>query len=239
MRWAVVFLVITNLAVYFWLTQNKQTESEKQYNKQIINVDYDEVSSLRFVDEPEKPLVASQVDTDGSDNGISPLPTSRTGRADSCVYIGPFDERISAKQVALRLGSKQSNLPIQKHKDEVEPLYWVYYPPLGNAQLALRKLREFQSQQIDSFLVTKGEYANAISLGYFSKKASAHSVKVAIQEAGYAAEMKTKKRYKEQFWIELSPLEMERIGQDKVSQASADYPEVGAQKKLCKTVASK
>lgn len=238
MRWAVVFLVVTNLAVYFWLTQNQKTESQKQYSKQVINVDYETVSSLRMLEEPVQP-VQEAAKASGADKRIATLPSRHAGSSGMCMYIGPFAEKISAKQVALKLGERASSLPIQLRKEEVEPLYWVYYPPLGNAQLALRKLREFQSQQIDSFLVTKGEYANAISLGYFSKKASAVSVRNNIEEVGYDARMIMRKRYKEQFWIGLDQLTLAVVGPDKISQASRDYPEVSLQKKLCKTVASK
>lgn len=238
MRWAVVFLVVTNLAVYFWLTQNQKTESQKQYSRQAINVDYDSVSSLSMLEEPDLPVKVAARER-GLDERISPLPSSHTDRSGMCTSIGPFVEKISAKQVALKLGQPGSSLSIQRRKEEIEPLYWVYYPSLGNAQLALRKLREFQSQQIDSFLVTKGEYSNAISLGYFSKRASAVSVRNNIEEAGYDAKMMVKKRYKEQFWIDIDQAALTAIGQDKISEASSDYPEVSLQKKLCKTVASK
>lgn len=239
MRWAVAFLVVTNLAVYYWLTQNEKTESQKQYNKQEISVDYDSVSSLRMVEEPEPVIESISGNQVQADDRILPLPASTAKRSGLCRYIGPFAERISAKQVALRLSENPPSLAIQRIKEEVEPLYWVYFPPLGNAQIALRKLREFQSQQIDSFLVTKGQYANAISLGYFSKKSSAISVRNSIEEAGYEAKMMVKKRFKEQFWLDLEQFEKQSIEREKISAASTDYPEVSIQKKLCKTVASK
>ena len=47
--------------------------------------------------------------------------------------------------------------------------YWVYLPPLAR-QASLRQLRELQSRNIDSYIITVGDLANGISLEYFPAK---------------------------------------------------------------------
>ncbi len=55
---------------------------------------------------------------------------------------------------------------------DTDPEYWVYVPPLSSRMMAVRKLKQLQSRNIDSFVITQGDLVNGISLGLFSKKSS-------------------------------------------------------------------
>src|SRR5690606_1236041 len=103
----------------------------------------------------------------------------------SCLYLGGFDDESMAAAVRQRLLSLDIASDIQGLDVAAGIDYWVYLPPLVSRQASLRQLRELQSRNIDSYIITVRDLANAISLGIFSRKDSAESVVNRLQEVDY------------------------------------------------------
>ena len=72
-------------------------------------------------------------------------------------------------------------------------------PPAASLEEAFRKLRELQSQGIDSYVITRGNDALAISLGVFSTIKAAK----AAQQSNYGYESMIAKiqRLDRSYWI--------------------------------------
>jgi len=93
-----------------------------------------------------------------------------------CVSLGWFDSRSEAEDLLGRVRvSGGESAGIEEVERALEPLNWVIIPPQPEAQ-ALHQFRAIQRQGIDSYLVTQGEYRNAISLGLFSSREAAQRV---------------------------------------------------------------
>lgn len=93
-----------------------------------------------------------------------------------CVRMGWIDTQQKAEALI-------AAVPLLRHWEpvvsevvrELPPLHWVIIPPQPR-EIALRQFRDIQRRGIDSYLVTEGEYRNAISLGLFESLASARTV---------------------------------------------------------------
>lgn len=93
-----------------------------------------------------------------------------------CVRMGWLESKEAADAL---VGAVQKFERVRVVVDEVErerpPLNWVLIPPQP-PEIARRQFRDIQRQGIDSYLVTEGEYRNAISLGLFESRDAAISV---------------------------------------------------------------
>ncbi len=142
-----------------------------------------------------------------------PQPQSRRGPGVSggslCPVVGPWRTREKAKAGAVQLkaiglSGRVRGLSVQKDR-----LNWVYLPPYGDRERALRVLHELQNHGVDSFIVKDGEDANAISLGYFSSAESAEGLRVKMQNAGYPAFVRETSRDVTEYWVYLSDSQAE------------------------------
>ena len=120
--------------------------------------------------------------------------------ATTCSALGPFDDVSEGQIVLERLVSMdfQVNLKaIDRPTGEFD--FRVMIPPAASLEEAFRKLRELQSQGIDSYVITRGNDALAISLGVFSTIKAAR----AAQQSNYGYESMIAKiqRLDRSYWI--------------------------------------
>lgn len=118
-----------------------------------------------------------------------------------CWLAGPFSDADLAKNIRARMLALDIPVTEKSTRRLIKTEYWVYLPPLPNREKAMRKLRELQKRDIDSFVVTDGELENAISLGLFSKEESVQAVVKSLKNKGYQAETKTLERTRETYWV--------------------------------------
>ncbi|MCL6417801.1 SPOR domain-containing protein [Aestuariirhabdus sp. Z084] len=155
-----------------------------------------------------------------------------------CVYLGPFQAKESAEALHQRLLALSVQGRVDPVKVAGEPDYWVYMKPLISREEALRQLKELQRQKIDSFVVTQGEMKNGISLGLFTKKASADRVLARMNKSGYDAEVKLIERFRDEFWVTVTDAEARQVGDDVWEKVAQDYQFIEKEQNLCKAVAS-
>ena len=74
-------------------------------------------------------------------------------------------------------------------------------PPANSLQDAFRKLNELKAQEIDSYVITKGEDALGISLGVFSSLDAAQSIQGKLENVGYLADIVDIPRLAREFWV--------------------------------------
>jgi len=118
----------------------------------------------------------------------------------TCWLIGPFVEQVSARQVVNRLLALDLDLELQSRLHAGKPDYWVYIPPQVSRKVAIALLRELQSNNIDSYLITDGELSKGLSLGFFTEQARADAVHRARLAQGYDARIKVVARQYTEFW---------------------------------------
>jgi hypothetical protein len=89
--------------------------------------------------------------------------------------LGWFDSEQSARQAYRSLGRPGTDYDVAEEERELAPLHWVIIPPQPEDR-ALDLFRDLQQRGIDSYLVTRGENKNAISLGLFESRQAAENV---------------------------------------------------------------
>lgn len=184
MRWLLLLLVLLNLLLYLY-----------QFNNAVpIGSD------------------AASLDVHGKEGGIELLseakplaPRSKAEAADKgCFFLGGFDEASVAQALEQRLLSLDIDSHVEPADEAAGIDYWVYLPPLVSRQASLRQLRELQSRNIDSYIITVGDLANGISLGIFSRKDSAESVVSRLKEVDYTAMIRELPRTHRRYWVRIA-----------------------------------
>jgi len=123
----------------------------------------------------------------------------------SCMVLGPFENIIPAQDIAERLkaiGYTVEMTAVDKPTGESD--YRVVMPPLSSLQEVYRRHREFKSRGIDSFVITKGEEAQGISLGVFSSNGSAENYRQTLISLGYDVLVKVIPRVNRGYWVQIS-----------------------------------
>jgi len=118
-----------------------------------------------------------------------------------CATLGPWESVTAADKVLAGLSAQGYRGTLRTVQADRERLHWVYLPAYPDRDAALRVLRELQSRDVDSFVVSDGEDANAISLGYFSSEESARGLAVKMKSAGYPAETRATNRKVVEYWL--------------------------------------
>ncbi|MBY6034587.1 hypothetical protein KUV59_15500 [Marinobacter daepoensis] len=86
--------------------------------------------------------------------------------------LGDFRTRAQARRVAEGFSVSPGVVETQR---EIAPLHWVLIPPQPPED-ARAQFRELVRQGVESYIVSGGEYRNAISLGLFESEQAARSV---------------------------------------------------------------
>jgi len=124
--------------------------------------------------------------------------------APQCFSLGPFDTSTGLMRFAERMKEKRFSIRVDERKAAARD-YWVYVPSLINRAKAEERLQELRAKGIESFIVPDGRYANAISLGHFSRKELAQSFRDKMAAAGLVVEYREVVEEQVSRWVYLSP----------------------------------
>lgn len=215
MRWILIILLMCNGIYFLW--QNYLLDSgATEVRPRVVATQSSQGSGLVLLSEVE----AASLNVDGKVQNTGIVTTEETERgigeastqlsetkADTgpkapaiCWQIGPFKEEVSGKQVVSRLAAMDISLKLQSIELPGEPDYWVHISPQVSRKAALKLLRELQAKKIDSFLISEGELANGISLGFFTDESRANSIFEQRKEQGYEAKIKVVPRNYTEMW---------------------------------------
>lgn len=238
MRWLLVILVMCNGIYFLW--QNYLVQSEQPVA---------EPRTVTSAIAGESLILLSELTDDGSDSqasGASDLPSvvpvevpaELASSPGICWQIGPFKEAVSGKQVISRLAALDISLSLRSVEIPGEPDYWVHLAPQTSRKIAIKLLKELQAKKIDSFLITEGELANGISLGFFTQQSRANSVYEKRKSQGYAAQIKLVPRTHTELWAVFDAGEYGKFSDvlwDKIKQGNSGLER---RKNYCDKIAS-
>lgn len=155
-----------------------------------------------------------------------------------CARLGPYEDEVVARELVSSLQDRGLQPSLSLEEAVYDTDNWVIIPPLASRPEALRLLRRLQGNQIDSYLITEGEFANGISLGLFKQLGSAQGVLAAMKSAGYEAEIHPIERSRSQFWVGFSAeLESSNLGA-MLTQLIDDSEKLNFSETLCEMFAS-
>ncbi|AEA82618.1 hypothetical protein PSTAB_0655 [Stutzerimonas stutzeri] len=102
----------------------------------------------------------------------------------------------------------------------------------------MRQLRELQSRNIDSYIITVGDLANGISLGIFSRKDSAEGVVARLREVDYAALVRELPRMHRKYWVRVGAASRGQLDDAMLQGLKNDMPELQHRQMPCAGVAT-
>ena len=118
--------------------------------------------------------------------------TAAPAEPTSCYEWGNFTSSNlpSAQVVLVKLGLQSSIKQVVS--DRADRRFWVYYPPLKNANLAQEKANEIRALGVDElFIVQDSQWRNAISFGLFQDEELAANLLTDLQAKGVKGAAKT------------------------------------------------
>lgn len=206
MRWVFLLLVALNIFYFVWTQQQPPSLAGDVVPFALV-----EGGKARIR------LVSEHGNREGEQ---SPM----TASGEICLYLGGFetDQRSSMLEqrlISLDIQAGQAVTNLESSKD-----YWVYLPPFGSRDAALRQFKELQARGIDSYLITQGDLSNGISLGIFSGQDSAVSLLERIRAMGYGAELRELVRERREHWVRVPARDSVLVGDDLLSRLVQDFP---------------
>lgn len=144
------------------------------------------------------------------DADVSPRFEAQNSLPPKCYKIGPFESNMAAESYQLKSGFVDGFARIDEQPEAIDTKFWVYIPPAYTKEEALVTLRSLQVSGVDSFVVLKGQFMNAVSLGTFKKSESAEALKAKVSALGYSVEVEMQEIVRKSFWLYLKALEIEQ-----------------------------
>lgn len=225
MRWIFISLVVANAGFFmWWWLPEPEVESEPVRNAS----SFAPIGELRMLSEMDKQPIERLALSRDSDEAGEAL----------CTLVGPFSELVVAEHVVENLQALEVSLEVRNIEVPEGSSYWVYLPPEESRKTALRKLRELQAKGIDSYVIPKGDLANGISFGVFSRKVLADRRLEAMNAQGYAAKLHEVKRSHSEVWVMLDAGESEKVSEEFWQKLSERQESLERRENFCLGVAS-
>jgi hypothetical protein len=225
MRLVVVSLVLLNIGYFLWHFRHEpaqpaatrmQVESEPGEALVLLSEMGDDERNTELMEVMDNPMV-----NDGQED-------------QQCEAIGPFEDVLSGQQVLERLQAIDLELLLRAIDEPTgEYDYRVMIPPATSLEEAFRKLRELQSQDIDSYVMTKGKEALAISLGVYSTVDAAETAQAGHAREGYDSIVAEIERLDRSFWIVNQDMQALDVPEELLGGLQAEFPYLHVASMVC------
>lgn len=150
-----------------------------------------------------------------------------------CAFIGRFVARDNAVAVRDRLNGLEIATTVVEVAIPDAPLWWVYIPPFSTAAEAERALRVLAQANMESFLVSEGEFRNAISLGYFRSRDNAQGLRDRLVADGQSASVREIQRTTATWWLQAEPKQAGLVSENTVRAVAQSWPDVVLRQAEC------
>lgn len=214
MRMVFFVLLVCNLLVLAWAVMFKADVPDAQHSGKPFA--YANLPSLRLVQAgtvvEQKANNQAQAQAQAQQQDRIPADTM-ADKAELCTMIGKFTDLAVAEVISSRLKAIDIRHQIRDVELVSGERFWVYLGSDLTKSEALVLLASLQSQDIDSYHILRGELANSISLGVFSRKELAEARVRDMKLKGLEPKIKTKAQTYKEKWIVLAPNEHQKISQ--------------------------
>lgn len=155
-----------------------------------------------------------------------------------CVTLGRFAGEAEAQLLRQRLMALDIGSQIQKRDLVTSTEYWLVMPVVAvDRQQGLAQLAALQDQGIDSFLITRGEFAGNLSLGVFSRKENALARQEQLRDLAQPVRLHSLSSSKAEYWVEVVGDARRLITRALLSRLRADFPNLQHRYEGCRDVA--
>ncbi|MCP4047113.1 MAG: hypothetical protein GY732_14135 [Gammaproteobacteria bacterium] len=120
-----------------------------------------------------------------------------------CFSLGPFHSTEDAADVYTRLLDVSVSISERETQALVEKGYWVFMPPYSSLVEANRALLTLQALGLEDIgVIYEGEWANAVSLGYFLRQENALRRKKGLEERGHTPLIRVRRHSEPRYWLD-------------------------------------
>ena len=132
--------------------------------------------------------------------------------AKTCYSLGPILDEKDSKKLEKKLKLSGFN---PKHKaitDKEPKSYWVYFPAeksLADAKAVVNQLRDAKVD--DYFIVRKGEFNNAISMGLYNSYGRAKIRIKKLKKLGFNPKVQTRYKSVTRHWLDFQETDTQRL----------------------------
>ncbi len=222
MKWVFVLLMLANAALYVWEKYYREPQRPINQTVKARTTGATHVNRLLMLSEidsrelRERPPVA-----DGDDAAaIAAVTTPRTGAAPTdptaestvtpnpqprptCLSIGPLAQDSDPGPLRDFIGALGGVSELRAGERRELARYWVYFPPLEHRTAANARMDELRVKGVDDiYMIARGDMANAISLGVYSRKDSLRRRVKELNSAGYQPSVIPRYRTQKASWLD-------------------------------------
>lgn len=224
MKWVVYLLLAGNAAFFAW--QYHDTGNGPVREPRLRPAGDPTGRMLLLSEVKNEKLRVRNVETDDSDDVTSGFNdsssrrlTARVRGEGNCFSVGPLkeDSQIAAMRTWLIAMGGDPMLRVDERR-ELER-YWVYFPPLPSREEAAQRVERMRSEGLrDIQVVTKGDMADAISLGVFSRRDTLERRLKELKRLGYEPSIRPSYRVEKASWFDVSFDEDQRLTPDDLTE---------------------
>ena len=214
MPWIFLTLMLANIVYFGWSFINTSQAPARQLSVAVVQ----EGARIVLLNERTSSAPSPQASAVVTPSEEAPIVTESVAMAAQRFFVGPFHTSDAAKQFMSKMSRKGLQVRIDERKAEGKD-YWVYIPPFTNRDKAEERLRELRARKVESFIVGEGSFTNAISLGHFSKKELAQSLRQKLTEAGVAVEYREMPIDSRVTWVYVAPEGASKVNSRQVVDA--------------------
>ena len=203
MRAAFLLLLLANMAFFAWARYLSPADAAA-----------DSAPLARQI-EPEKLRILGAGDSPPASPAPAPKPAASAMPALACMEWGSFtlaDAPRALKMLdPLALGSR-----IGQRRTEETAGWWVYIPPQGSRQNALKKAAELKSLGVEEYFVVadEGPFRWGVSLGVFRSEEAALSRLASLRRLGVrTAEIGARETIVPKVWVQVQGVDTPLEGQ--------------------------
>ncbi|MEM7401066.1 MAG: SPOR domain-containing protein [Pseudomonadota bacterium] len=195
------------------------TQIQAQQTLNLLSeLDYKKVSN-------EQQLLAKVKTKNSQKNPLDKILSPSMAPAKTCYSLGPIlDENESNK---LKQKLKQNGFQ-PKHKaitDKEPKSYWVYFPvekTLADAKAVVNQLRDANVD--DYFIVRKGKFTNAISMGLYNSYSRAKIRMRGLRKLGFNPKVQTRYKDVTRHWLDFQETDSKRLDTSVWENVQKDNP---------------
>jgi len=224
MRSLFILLLLVNISYLVW-----GVAFSEKYTPPYTDIQPDGDQALTLLSEHANNLHASvnlsspdNRDLDKEDNkNLSPS----MAPAATCYSLGPILDENDSKKLELSLKKSGFN---PKHKaitDKEPQSYWVYFPSeksLDNAKAVVEQLKTAKVD--DYFIIRKGKYIHAISLGLYNGYNRAKVRVSRLKKLGFNPKVQTRYKKVTRHWLDFQESDAKRLDTQVWENAQKDNP---------------
>jgi hypothetical protein len=146
-----------------------------------------------------------------------------------CRTIGPYFSQRKAKKAISRLTKAKYKVSTRNGNIQAPAGYWVYLPT-DSAREARKTVADLDKRGMTDYFIGKD---NIVSLGIFSKRASAVNHKKRINDMGYSARMDQRYRTRKVYWLDLEDTDNPLLVNPLWQELLKTDPDIAAQQVSC------